>query len=90
MSCKLNRAHKIDGLPSTYLAEILVVHNMESVSDEAVQSYVDLKVSKLLSIDKSANLLDFKHSHEQNTSDSAQYYGTNRIGEQPWMAKRST
>ena len=63
---------------------------MESVSDEALQSYVDLKVSKLLLIDKNANLFDFKHSDEQNASEPAQYYGTNRIGEQLWMAKRST
>ena len=63
---------------------------MESVSDEALQSYVDLKVSKLLLIDKSEDLFDFKHSNEQNASEPAQYYGTNRIGEQPWMAKRST
>ena len=34
--------------------------------------------------------LNFKHSYEQTATEPARYYGTYRIGEQPWIAQGST
>ena len=31
--------------------------------------------------------LNFKHSYEQTATEPARYYGTYRIGEQPWLLK---
>ena len=41
-------------------------------------------------IDKSENVLNFKHSYQQTATKPARYYGIYRIGEQPWMFQRST
>ena len=66
------------------------------MSDKIPWIYVDLEVSKLLAcyvvslIDKSVNVLNLKHLYEQTATKPARYYGTYRIGEQPWMPQRST
>ena len=48
MSCKIDRARKLDGLPGVSVAKIFEGYNMASVLGETLRSNVDLDVSKLL------------------------------------------